>query len=43
MTEDERAIRKLVDTWFTASKTGDLSTVLSLMMISPHRVVQVAY
>jgi uncharacterized protein (TIGR02246 family) len=31
MTDDERAIRELVDTWFTASKAGDLPTVLSLM------------
>src|SRR5882724_10431848 len=31
MTADERAIRELVDTWLTASKTGDLHTVLSLM------------
>ena len=31
MTEDERAIRNLVDTWMSASRAGDLSTVLSLM------------
>ncbi|MEX2546095.1 MAG: SgcJ/EcaC family oxidoreductase [Phycisphaeraceae bacterium] len=31
MTNDERAIRDLVDTWITASKTGDLQTVLDLM------------
>src|SRR6266849_8605017 len=31
MTEDERAIRELVDTWLAASKAGDLATVLSLM------------
>lgn len=31
MTEDERAIRTVVDTWMSASKSGDLSTVLSLM------------
>ena len=31
MTEDERAIRQVVDTWMTASKRGDLATVLSLM------------
>ena len=31
MTEDERAIRELVDTWFTASRIGDTATVLSLM------------
>ena len=31
MTDDERAIRQVVDTWMAASKTGDLETVLSLM------------
>ncbi|MGB0086935.1 MAG: SgcJ/EcaC family oxidoreductase [Rhodomicrobiaceae bacterium] len=31
MTEDERAIRDLVDTWLAAWKAGDLATVLSLM------------
>ena len=31
MTEDERAIRELVDTWLAASKAGDLATVVSLM------------
>jgi uncharacterized protein (TIGR02246 family) len=31
MTEDERAIRALMDTWMTASKAGDLKTVLGLM------------
>lgn len=31
MTEDERAIRGVVDTWFAASRTGDVPTVLSLM------------
>lgn len=31
MTEDERAIRKVVDTWIAAGKTGDTATVLSLM------------
>jgi len=31
MSDDERAIRELVDTWLTASKAGDLATVLSLM------------
>lgn len=31
MTEDERAIRGVVDTWFAASKAGDLPTILSLM------------
>ena len=31
MTEDERAIRELVDTWMRASKAGDVETVLSLM------------
>lgn len=31
MKEDEIAIRKLVDAWMSASKSGDLQTVLSLM------------
>lgn len=31
MTEDERAIRELVDTWMSASQSGDIATVLSLM------------
>ena len=31
MTDDERAIRELVETWLEASKAGDLPTVLSLM------------
>ncbi len=31
MTDDERAIRDLVETWMAASKAGDLPTVLSLM------------
>lgn len=31
MTDDERAIRKLVDTWMAATRDGDLATVLSLM------------
>jgi uncharacterized protein (TIGR02246 family) len=31
MTDDERAIRDLVDTWMSATKTGDIETVLSLM------------
>ena len=31
MTEDERAIRELVDTWMIATKAGDLATVLDLM------------
>jgi len=31
MTEDERAIRALIDTWMEASEAGDLKTVLSLM------------
>ena len=31
MTEDERAIRELVDRWMAASKSGDTATVLSLM------------
>jgi uncharacterized protein (TIGR02246 family) len=31
MTDDEKAIRTLVDTWMTASKSGDRDTVLGLM------------
>ena len=31
MTDDERAIRNVVETWIAASKTGDTATVLSLM------------
>lgn len=31
MSSDEQAIRELVATWMTASKSGDLPTVLSLM------------
>lgn len=31
MTDDERAIRNVVDTWITASKSGDVATVLDLM------------
>jgi uncharacterized protein (TIGR02246 family) len=31
MSDDERAIRDLVDTWMSATKAGDLRTVLSLM------------
>jgi uncharacterized protein (TIGR02246 family) len=31
MTDDERAIRKLIDMWMTASKAGDIKTVLGLM------------
>ena len=31
MTEDERAIRTVVDTWMKASQAGDVATVLSLM------------
>jgi uncharacterized protein (TIGR02246 family) len=31
MTEDERAIRELITTWMTATRTGDVPTVLSLM------------
>ena len=31
MTEDERAIRQLVETWMTASRAGDTATVLNLM------------
>jgi uncharacterized protein (TIGR02246 family) len=31
MTQDERAIRDLIDTWLAASRRGDLQTVLDLM------------
>lgn len=31
MTDDERAIRGLIDTWLAASKAGDIQAVLSLM------------
>jgi uncharacterized protein (TIGR02246 family) len=31
MTDDERAIKALIDSWMTASKRGDLATVLDLM------------
>lgn len=31
MTDDERAIRELVDSWMTSTKAGDLETVLGLM------------
>src|SRR5262245_33499828 len=31
MTNDERAIRDLIDTWLAASKAADIQTVLSLM------------
>jgi uncharacterized protein (TIGR02246 family) len=31
MSDDERAIRALIDTWMAASKAGDTATVLSLM------------
>jgi uncharacterized protein (TIGR02246 family) len=31
MTDDEKAIRALVETWMVASKSGDRETVLSLM------------
>ncbi len=31
MSEDERAIRDVVETWMRASKAGDVETVLSLM------------
>jgi uncharacterized protein (TIGR02246 family) len=31
MTNDERAIRALVDTWIAATRAGDRETVLSLM------------
>jgi uncharacterized protein (TIGR02246 family) len=31
MSDDERAIRDLVETWMSATKAGDAATVLSLM------------
>jgi uncharacterized protein (TIGR02246 family) len=31
MSDDERAIRELVDTWMAASRAGDIETVLELM------------
>ena len=31
MSDDERAIRELVDTWMEASRRGDLAAVLDLM------------
>jgi uncharacterized protein (TIGR02246 family) len=31
ITDDERSIRELVQAWMTATKAGDLQTVLSLM------------
>jgi len=31
MNRDEQAIRQLVETWMTATKNGDLATVLNLM------------
>src|ERR1700741_5034747 len=31
MSDDERSIRNLIDTWMRASTTGDANTVLSLM------------
>ncbi len=31
MTDDEKAIRQVVETWSAASKSGDLATVLDLM------------
>jgi len=31
MSDDERAIRVLVDTWMAASQAGDITTVLHLM------------
>ncbi len=31
MTEDERAIRNLIDTWMFATGKGDIETVLNLM------------
>ena len=31
MTEDERAIRDLIDTWMVATRKGDVEAVLDLM------------
>jgi len=31
MTDDERAIRQVIETWMRASREGDTATVLSLM------------
>ncbi len=31
MSDDERAIREVVETWMAASRSGDLNTVLGLM------------
>jgi len=31
MTDDERAIRNLIDTWMSATRNGDVETVLNLM------------
>jgi uncharacterized protein (TIGR02246 family) len=31
MTDDERAIRQVIETWMQASREGDTATVLSLM------------
>ena len=31
MTDDERAIRQVVETWIGASRSGDFATVLTLM------------
>jgi uncharacterized protein (TIGR02246 family) len=31
MSDDEQAIRKLVETWMTATRAGDVETVLGLM------------
>lgn len=31
MTDDEKAIRQVVETWTAASKSGDIATVLELM------------
>ena len=31
MSDDERAIRQVVETWMAASRSGDLDTVLGLM------------
>ena len=34
MADDEKAIRKVVETWMSASRHGDLDTVLGLLQMS---------
>jgi len=35
MNDDERAIRNLVDTWISATRAGDIETVLDLIGGTP--------